>query len=100
MQEKRVILHGRYGYKHELIRVKKGIYEYKPDSRSGGYMRLGGTDKKDLNFIDPSGGPFIAKNSFIPELRMYVKNISIEEDKYIIRVTKDDISSISKESLV
>lgn len=94
MQEKTVILYGRYGYKHKLIRIAKGVYEYKSDPESGEYMRLGGNDRKDLDFIDPSGGPFIAKNSFIPELRMYVKNISIENDKYLIKVTKNDISSI------
>lgn len=94
MQEKTVILYGRYGYKHKLIRIARGVYEYKPDPESGECMRLGGKNYKDLDFIDPSGGPFIAKNSFIPELRMYVKNISIENDKYLIKVTKNDISSV------
>ena len=54
------IIPGRYGNRTEFIRC--GKHEYKP--KFNGYYRIGfvQSDKSNIAFVDPEGGPMIMKN--------------------------------------
>ena len=50
------VLDNRYGDLVQLIKQDGNIYLLDGDL---GYMRVGYNDDKSINFVDPSGGPFM-----------------------------------------
>ena len=56
MLKDRYVLDNRYGDLVQLIKQDGYIYLLDGDL---GYMRVGYNDDKSINFVDPSGGPFM-----------------------------------------
>ena len=56
MLKDRYVLDNRYGDLVQLIKQDGNIYLLDGDL---GYMRVGYNDDKSINFVDPSGGPFM-----------------------------------------
>lgn len=56
MLKDRYVLNNRYGDLVQLIKQDGNIYLLDGDL---GYMRVGYNDDKSINFVDPSGGPFM-----------------------------------------
>ena len=69
MKNKVYILKGRYGLIHRLIHIGKNTFKIDLDDNASACFRCGGTNREDLEFVDPPGGPFIAKNTFLPEIK-------------------------------
>lgn len=56
MLKDKYVLDNRYGDLVQLIKQDGNIYLLDGDL---GYMRVGYNDEKSINFVDPSGGPFM-----------------------------------------
>lgn len=56
MLKDKYVLDNRYGDLVQLIKQDGNIYLLDGDL---GYMRVGYNDDKSINFVDPSGGPFM-----------------------------------------
>ena len=56
MLKDKYVLDNRYGDLIQLIKQDGNIYLLDGDL---GYMRIGYNDDKSINFVDPSGGPFM-----------------------------------------
>ena len=56
MLKDKYVLNNRYGDLVQLIKQDGNIYLLDGDL---GYMRVGYNDDKSINFVDPSGGPFM-----------------------------------------
>ena len=56
MLKDKYVLDNRYGDLIQLIKQDGNIYLLDGDL---GYMRVGYNDDKSINFVDPSGGPFM-----------------------------------------
>lgn len=56
MLKDKYVLDNRYGDLIQLIKQDGNIYLLDGDL---GYMRVGYNDNKSINFVDPSGGPFM-----------------------------------------
>ena len=56
MLRDKYVLDNRYGDLVQLIKQDGNIYLLDGDL---GYMRVGYNDDKSINFVDPSGGPFM-----------------------------------------
>lgn len=56
MLKDKYVLDNRYGHLVQLIKQDGNIYLLDGDL---GYMRVGYNDDKSINFVDPSGGPFM-----------------------------------------
>ena len=56
MLKDKYVLDNRYGDLVQLIRQDGNLYLLDGDLD---YMRVGYNDDKSINFVDPSGGPFI-----------------------------------------
>lgn len=73
-----IILKSRYGDSHRLDRIGQEdscLYLFVPE---GGTYRMGlhgDADSKEYDFVDPSGGPFIAVGKYLPEADKTVKSI-------------------------
>lgn len=56
MLKDKYVLDNRYGDLIQLVKQDGNIYLLDGDL---GYMRVGYNDDKSINFVDPSGGPFM-----------------------------------------
>ena len=83
----------RYGIKHKLEHIGRNKFRLDLDDNAGALIRCGGTNRDDLEFVDPHGGPFISKNMYLEEIKRYIVNISINKDGIIFKTSKHDISS-------
>lgn len=60
MLKDKYILPNRYGDLVQLIKQDGNLYLLDGDL---GYMRVGFNEDKSINFVDPSGGPFMSVGS-------------------------------------
>lgn len=60
MLKDKYILPNRYGDLVQLIKQDENLYLLDGDL---GYMRVGFNEDKSINFVDPSGGPFMRVGS-------------------------------------
>jgi len=76
---RKFLLLGRYGEKRFLKEVEPSVFKLTGEDLE--YMRvIFSKDGKSIKAIDPSGGPFIAIDSFILNKKLYVKSITIDND--------------------
>lgn len=85
---KTIDLYNRYQEHIYLESIDDNNWILKGDNDSLGYMRVGYEQDKSINFIDPSGGPFIGKGSKINGKT--VTNINTSKDGYIITLKEDE----------
>lgn len=81
---KTILLKSRYGEIHKLKRIGGNTSRLFLFAPVDDYYRLGYEENSDnnLNFVDPSGGPFIQKGAMIDGF--IVKSISIDNGRIII----------------
>lgn len=87
---KQIDLRSRYGYKNYLEQIDEHMYILRLDERTKDYCRFGlkeGFDWEDheYEFVDPSGGPFIAVDSFMIN-EQPVKYIYEKDNEIVIEV--------------
>lgn len=83
---KTILLKSRYGETHRLERIGGSdscLFLFVP---ADGYYRLGlsGNEEDGIDFVDPSGGPFIRVGMKIESLNKTVKSIKKDENNQIV----------------
>lgn len=82
--EKLILLSNRYGEHNYLRKIDKNKYKY--ESKNG-YLRVGykeATQEDGYQFIDPSGGPFMAIGSEVFGINGKISNIESTESGFIL----------------
>ena len=82
--EKLILLSNRYGVSNYLRKVKERTYKYEGEED---YIRVGygnGENKKKIEFIDPSGGPFLSVGSEVFGIEGKINNIKSTDSGFIL----------------
>lgn len=89
MLKDKYVLDNRYGDLIQLVKQDGNIYLLDGDL---GYMRVGYNEDKTINFVDPSGGPFLRVgatwDNFTIESINAIKNIG-----YLFTLNENGISN-------
>lgn len=86
---KKIKLSNRYNANLWLEHIDKDLWQLKSKNVSDlSYMRIGyEEDNKIINFIDPSGGPFLSIGSEIKNINETYKIEEIFPNGYILRLS-------------